>query len=500
MIRVSDLLAEPELGLRPLHLPDKNAEIRWVATSELVDPAPFLEGGEVLLTTGLETVGWRSQWRGYVERLVAARVVALGVGTGLTHRRPPAALVKACHELGLNLFEVPRDTAFVAISRAAARLIDQAGEAAARGALEAQRQLTQAALRPGDTSALLAKLADVVEGAAALLTSDGRLELGPFGPLRADLDPALLSVEVQRIRPSGFRAASSATANAMTTVVQPVGLTGRPTAYVAVLLPSRASEARRNAVTTAVALLSLAAESQNDRRDTERRLRSRALELLVHADARTARIVLAARAGLEPDDITLPPRIAMLRAAGSAELLDDALARLETHTELVARVGDEVWVVAAPGRTAAPAEALRASGLAVGVGSAVPLDDAASSHATAGHALASSTAGGPVVHWEEMVGEGAMTVLDPARAHSFAESFLAPLREDPSGELMPTLQSFLRHHGSRLKVAEELAIHRNTVRNRLEQIEAALGRSLDDPQVRVSAWIALQVGTTNDAG
>ena len=33
--------------------------------------------------------------------------------------------------------------------------------------------------------------------------------------------------------------------------------------------------------------------------------------------------------------------------------------------------------------------------------------------------------------------------------------------------------------------------HRNTVRNRLEAIEATLPGALDDPQIRVSAWIAL---------
>jgi purine catabolism regulator len=55
------------------------------------------------------------------------------------------------------------------------------------------------------------------------------------------------------------------------------------------------------------------------------------------------------------------------------------------------------------------------------------------------------------------------------------------------------LRSFVSHHGSILKVAHELDVHRNTVRNRLAGIEALLGRSLDDPQTRFSVWMALQV-------
>src|SRR5680860_1787835 len=107
MTTVGDLLREPGLDLVEAHLPHPDVEVRWVATSELADPGPFLEGGEVLLTTGLDAVGWRGEWHGYVDRLVAARVVALGLGVGLTHRRTPVALVDACRELGLNLFEVP---------------------------------------------------------------------------------------------------------------------------------------------------------------------------------------------------------------------------------------------------------------------------------------------------------------------------------------------------------------------------------------------------------
>ena len=56
MVSVADVLAREELHLNALALTRPEQEVRWVATSELVDPAPFLEGGELLLTTGLEPV------------------------------------------------------------------------------------------------------------------------------------------------------------------------------------------------------------------------------------------------------------------------------------------------------------------------------------------------------------------------------------------------------------------------------------------------------------
>jgi purine catabolism regulator len=247
VVNVGDLLAVDALGLIPAHTPDPDAEVRWVATSELSDPTPFLEGREVLLTTGLEAAGWRSEWRAYAERLVAARVVAVGFATGLTHRRLTRALVRACEAVDLNLFEVPRRTTFVAISEATARMIGEGAEAIARRSLEVHRELTQAALRQHEPAHLVGRLADVVDGAAALVDRDGQIQLGPLGRRAAELDPELVVVEVRRIRPQGLRAASSVQAGGATMIVQPVGLTGRPSSYLAVLVPDRASDLPRSA-------------------------------------------------------------------------------------------------------------------------------------------------------------------------------------------------------------------------------------------------------------
>src|SRR5438132_1481462 len=102
MVDVSLLLEQPGLALRAVALPRPDAEVRWVATSELDDPTPYLEGGELLLTTGLATAGWRREWEQYAARLAAAGVAALALGVGLTHPSVPAGLKRACERAGLN--------------------------------------------------------------------------------------------------------------------------------------------------------------------------------------------------------------------------------------------------------------------------------------------------------------------------------------------------------------------------------------------------------------
>ncbi len=155
-------------------------EVRWVATSELADPTPFLEGGEILLTTGLNATGWRSQWRPYVGRLKRAGVTAVGIGTGLTHRRPPAGLVAACRAEELPLFEVPTRTSFVSISRAAVELLEGAEQALARRVVVAQHDLTAAALGQQPESDVLRVLSRLTGGTTAVLDPDGTVRTGPF--------------------------------------------------------------------------------------------------------------------------------------------------------------------------------------------------------------------------------------------------------------------------------------------------------------------------------
>ncbi|MFD1504994.1 PucR family transcriptional regulator [Georgenia yuyongxinii] len=494
MVGVQDVLAQPALALRGVFVPRPAEPVRWVATSELADPSPFLEGGEVLLTTGLDTSGWRDEWEGYVARLRAAGVAAIGFATGLTHDRVPDRLERACRAREVNLFEVPRHTPFVAISRLTARLLEERDRADSRRAVVMQRELTEAAARRDDPGALLRTLSGQVDGGTALLTSTGTPDGGPVGtPPPPSLD---MAAEVARIRPQGLRTSASVTVGGHTVVIQPVGVGTRPEGYLAVWSPQPLTDGQRGAVTTAVALLGLAAERRHDRRETDRRLRARALELLLGGDARTTAVLLAA-ADDRPGEAELPERIRVAWATGDPDAVAEAVGVLEsapaargTPVLLAGPAGDVLRLADAPERVELAAARLAELGLRVGVGAAVGLDDGERAATTARYALAQTTDVVPVVHWDELVDDGVLALVGDRAAAAFAASFLGPIAG--RADLLLTLRAFLRHHGSRGKVAAELTVHRNTVRHRLEEIEVALGRSLDDPATRVSAWVALQ--------
>ncbi|WKG04131.1 PucR family transcriptional regulator [Mycolicibacterium sp. HK-90] len=485
MVLIRDLLKVGALGLTGVHICRSDAAVRWVATSELADPGPFLEGGEILLTTGLETASWRhGQWDGYIRRLVDAGVAAVGFGVGLTHAETPAGLTDACRRHGVNLLEVPRPTTFVAISRHVAHLLEEQESTATRESLQTQRKLISAAAKPDPATAVITALAAALDGAACLMNPDGRVVTGPVGPRRGAFPLDEVADDVTRLQARGIRSAAAQSNPAQSVSVHPIGLRGRASAYLAALVPARASEGHRQAVTTAVALLGLIDEQDRSRTTTRRRLRSRALELLAESDDRTAQLVLE----VDHPVIKLPKHIRFLRAGGDESAIEDAAAALERRGILAGVLAAELCAVTEPSRAETTGAQLADGGLQVGIGTSVSPRAGAAGYRTAGLALAQATEVSGAVVWDRVIDDGPLGLIDPDKATAFAEQWLHGL----DSEQLETLRCFLRHHGSRLKVAEELGLHRNTVRNRLSAIETVLPGRLDDPQTRVSAWIALQ--------
>src|SRR6202034_4276519 len=121
---VESLVAE--LGLTLVSgLQSAQAHVRWVHSTELTDPTPWLKGGELLLSMGIQLDGPKAQ-RELIDRLADHEIAGLGFGTGFTHKKLPAALVTAARKREFPLFEVPYELPFIAITeRAFAQLVNE---------------------------------------------------------------------------------------------------------------------------------------------------------------------------------------------------------------------------------------------------------------------------------------------------------------------------------------------------------------------------------------
>ncbi|MEU4404058.1 PucR family transcriptional regulator [Streptosporangium sp. NPDC023963] len=461
--------------------------VRWVAVSELEDPTPFLEGGELVLTTGMRLDAGNAG--PYVERLVARGVAGLGFGVGLGHETIPEALVEAAARAGLPLVEVPRDTPFVAIGKTVSELIAAEQYDELSNAFAAQGRLTRAALRPEGPRAVIDRLARELGGWAILLDEAGTVRhlagRGAAAAAAGDLGPEL--ERLRRITSQGAPASVALSSPEEHVIVRPLGAR-RVRGFLAVGAGRSFTPVAHTVVNAAASLLTLAVEHGGEHLAAERRVRSAVLRLLLAGQADAGRetlerlgerldggpLVVVACAG-EPE--------ALLEAAGSEFAAADGDAG-----------GDRVVLLVPASRAGAVAAALGEHGL-VGVGDPVGLGDLRAGLDQAGRALAAAGHGtARVVRFADLAGQGLLSLLDADVAEAFSSALLAPLRESGSrADLLGSLRAYLDCNGHWDAAAQRLGVHRHTLRYRMRRVAELVGRDLEDPAVRAELWVALAV-------
>ncbi|MFD8869049.1 PucR family transcriptional regulator [Streptomyces sp. NPDC059590] len=405
--------------------------VRWAHVSELADPVPYMEGGELLLTTAMKLDAEDPEAMGrYVRRLVGAGVVGLGFAVGVNHDEVPAALVTAAKEEGLPLLEVPRRTPFIAISKAVSAAIAAEQYRAVTAGFEAQRELTRAAIGAEGPAALLARLAAHLDGWAALYDASGAVVAA--APDWAARRAARLTADVERLRSrpapasavvgggggggggagagaeddggdggdGGASGAAEGADSADEAVADRVELqslgTGRRTRGVlAVGTGAPLGTAERYAVHSAVALLTLTTERSRALQEAEQRLGAAVLRMLLAGEPDHARAVAGQLYGGLLD---APFRMLVAEAAPGGGSQQPGAAAVADEPAAEGQVGKAQagtgQADAAPGGTGAggAAAARKGTGTAKGTGAAqaeaAPADDPLSALADAMEAAA----------------------------------------------------------------------------------------------------------------
>ena len=207
-LTVESLIAELGLELSSGQGSAK-AHVRWVHITELIDPTPWLKGGELLLTTGIQLKGPKVQHE-LVQRLAEHEIAGLGFGTGFAHKKVPTALVNAARKLDFPVFEIPYELPFIAITeRVFAQLVDERYELLQRsmaGDVLAEAltgnlypEELQAKLRPfgiGEQAAVLAfSTSDPAVGAPLLERALERAGVHSLVAIRAGLLCAVIDID-----------------------------------------------------------------------------------------------------------------------------------------------------------------------------------------------------------------------------------------------------------------------------------------------------------------
>ena len=497
-VTVATLLRTPELELT-LHTGSAATDrpLSWVHVSELADPTPFLEGGELLLTTGLALASDDDDVAQYVRRLAEAGVAALGLGTGLSVPEMPTALVAAADAHGLAVLEIPRQTPFIALSRTVASALAAEEYAAVARTSAVQQELTRAAVAAGAPGTVLDRLARHLGGWALLVDPAGSpLEASPAA---ARARAGNLATAVDRLRGARPPAGAALTHPDETVLLQSLGTGARTRGFLAVGRPGPFPPADRHVVNAAALLLTLRLEQSRALDSATAALRTALLRLLLAGEEAAVAPVVAALG----DRLPAAP-VRALAVLGSAEqraaavdVAADAAAHAhepvfsaELDAALVVLVGAdrdladrlEVLPERVAGATVGTAPPVSWSGLAEGVRHA---------RQAAEHGR---TSGRPVTAFADLAGAGLRALLDPEATAAFAEAALAPLvaaDRAGAGDLVDSVRVWLSAHGQWEPAAARLGVHRHTLRKRIRRAEELLGRDLDSPGVRAELWLAL---------
>ncbi|NGO44322.1 PucR family transcriptional regulator [Streptomyces ureilyticus] len=533
---VADILALPVLSAgRPevvtgvAHL---DRPVRWVHITELTDPASFLKGGELVLTTGMPLPEDPAGVRRYVDELARVDAAALVIELVRRYHRPPDALVQACRARGLPLITLAKDVNFLEVTQVVHSLILGSQAEAMRRTQRIHEAFTALTLRGAGPE-------DVVRVAAQLSGHTVVLENLVHQALTYEvsgstLEEALTDWEQRsRATPTGDHPGVGGPEGWLTA---PVEYQGERWGRVA-MLPVRAGEPafgpehitvlERTAMALAVARLihptpwertahrdalrDLAEQRHHSPEDARARFAalglptedSRFLAILVDvrtADLRTSVIPTSDLGTSDSDEaVVLETRLSQeARAAGIPALVGElAPGRLGI---LLALRPSQPWRPVAEQLSRAALDV--ASPAVVSVGSEVTdLRDTARSFRAAARVAEATPPGQPLPpdrSFHELPDIGLRRLLyafreDP-RIQEYAERRLSPLIDHDTRhgtDLLTTLRHYLDAAGNKTTTARRGALSRETVYQRLRTIERLLACDLESGEERTELHVAL---------
>ncbi|MDI3212340.1 PucR family transcriptional regulator [Arthrobacter sp. AL12] len=541
----------PELSV--LHDGGHGAErLRWVEPSELEDPTPYLLDGEFLLTAGLPFLGAGGAGDlvdAYVQRLVGARVSALGFGLEPYFDAVPDAVVQACRRHNLTLVAVPKTVPFAAVGLAFSQLLESDNATTFRQLADTNRQLMRAVLSARPEHELLAALVQRVPVWAVLVGADGRVRArgtagAPGATTTPGVDAATLQPLLARLLSgSGPRVELDSFGTAGSALVFGYPLRSTRDANLGALVlgtDAPLTPAQNSVVSTAVGLLELLVRQRTSGSLAPSQL---ATALLLHPDSLVsggtrhlnglkdllAQSVSSTRSGQLRVVLGIRPE-----AAGTP----DAPAAPAGSTAPAAPAGSAASAVPA-GTTAAPARAGRSvaspvrellewrrmfdtklveitdSGFAaitrlkvddallavverqgwrLVIGSATELSGLAEAYERAWSLRGRVGTTGRSLRVDDVTWSVAGLLGKEAGA-MLATRLLAPvlaLAPERRDALLGILRAWLGENGSWDATAKATGLHRNSVRRQIGLLAELLELDLNQAQARAELWIALQ--------
>ena len=452
-LALAQLVANSELRLACIAVESGlGRPVRWVHTTELLDPSPYLRGRELVCTVGSSLVDGPS-CRRFVLALSRAQASGLCFGVGDVHDDVPHELIDACRDASLPLLVAPHGAPFMNITEFVAQ--HRSDVSAARHDENSElvaRLLAQVRTRAPIT-AMLDLAADAL-GGRLVLSDDGRAdEMGGL-PLKLPTDVVVSARSVDGATLTWSGQGPPPSSSLIGALAQVVGV----------------------------------ARHEQDVGDELHRERFGQLLTLV-GERLASPTVLAeviAAASLPADGL-----IYSVWPAGASRVLVPSFC----EGPFVVAETPQVTIAITTSSEMVRTTAQRLE-VACGFSTVVPIEDSARGIGEARATYSVARTGGGCVGPEGLVTlEGLLLQQPPERLRPFVDRLLGPLELSDSTKhtsYLPTLMSYLRHDGSLTATARADFLHVNTVRYRLDRIRELTGvdplRFEDRVALAIAIW------------
>ncbi|MEU2509725.1 helix-turn-helix domain-containing protein [Streptomyces sp. NPDC007863] len=499
-----------ELGLTLL-TPDGDLarELRWVYATDLLEPAAFLTGGELVLTSE----GWYrtpADCETFAASLADGGAAALVAGDLLLGEVPPL-LVEACERRGIPVLAAPSEISYGTLSRTVIERINRERGRELADVLGRHRRLVAALVEGADLGGLVAMLATELDTDCWALSVAGRLLAGPDEALPATLR-VRLAVQALRVpRPP-------ASADGYTLL--PIGRHGAGGGHLVVRgTPADLGQDALGTAEQTAELLALGGARRDERRRTEQRFHA---DLIALIDGGAPPGTLHARlltAGISPDRpllaLTALTRGALRPWDLAADLAESVIDETADAKAVVAggehgltllvsldqKDDGEHLAELLSTRLAAFEPAADGGRIAFGLSATAPgasgLDRALEESRHAARLAALRPQRLSLVTAAELDSHLLLLAGVPAEIRAaYRHRLLGPLEAydaEHGADLVHTLTAFLGENGAWRTTAAALHIHVSTLHYRIGRIEQLTGRDLSTARDRVDLYLACAI-------
>ncbi|MDS2173899.1 PucR family transcriptional regulator [Nesterenkonia sp. CL21] len=493
-LTIAELAELPEVGASILYAgSDGSARVGLACAIDIPDPTRWIEGGELVVTTGAALGTDEGAWTSYVQGVSTSRAVGLllVVGPSLPLQEVPAGLISIVQAHELPLLVARHRAALTDIMRAINARALESERTDYQESYALQVRLTAIITRGGGVDALLREWADSTGETGVVSDRTGRViattpqvsgDPAVLASLARDRHPPLGLTETVRLEGESYGV---------------VPLAGELTIRGFLVTEAHHTQVAQLALPTLTSLLALEFERRWFLGEGERRQRAQNVCRLLGMTTESG-----ARSFLRSLGLGTPSLWGVVVGAATetqAEVVLDDLA-VVLATPLLRHRGKTVECLAATD----PVRLLRGYGFdgPVGVGTAAEPGRAAVTMRQAAAAMETSRRTGGLISYVDGASHRfLMEVADPEYLAAFSAGVLAPIESSAQGEvLLETLHVWLREGRSLEACAARLGVHRHTVRNRIHRVMQLTGSSLDTTDAQTELWLALKARGMDEGG